>query len=479
MTFSLRDYQIEAIRAARELVRTGIRRVLVVAPTGSGKTVIASEIIRRLVAKGNRALFLAHRKELIDQCSGKLSDLGIAHGIIRADDSRYDAAAPVQVASIPTLLAGRVKLPLSDLVVVDEAHHARSDSWTTALGLYADVPLLGLTATPWRLDGKGLGDLFDAEIVVSRPGELIKAGWLVPYTGWAYESLDTSQLRMTGTDFTEGELAGLVVGGQGAKVLGDIVEQYRAHADGKRAIAFACSIEHSKKLRDRFLESGVQAEHVDGTTPDGERAGILSRLASGETPVVCNCNVLTEGFDCPAAEVAILARPTLSTSLYLQMVGRVMRPLPGKELARIHDHAGNILKLGHGLPDADRDYSLCSDSAAARRDRAESAPALTTCRKCGAIFPAKVCPCPVCGSEPVPVKRRGVKEEREARAVALEKLRESGPRSDHEAQSYLARMVQIAQEKGYKPGWVPTRYKARFGRWPTDSQLRAAGWSRQ
>ena len=453
----LRPYQADALEGIREELRGGRRRVLLVSPTGSGKTTIAAEMVRSAVSRGNRVLFLAHRKELIDQCSARLDGCSVPHGVIMAGHPRYQPLEPVQVASIPTLV--RREPPPADLVVLDEAHHARARTYERILEHYPRAPVVGLSATPWRIDGKGLGELFEAVVVAARVRSLIEAGHLVSYSGFAYDHPSLASVDKRGSDYDQRGLE-LVMGGR--KLIGNIVGQWQRHASNARTVVFACTVAHSREVVERFRAAGVTAEHLDGETPKEERAAILARLASGRTRVVSNVAVLTEGWDCPAVEVCILARPTLSVGLYLQMVGRVLRPSPGKAQARIHDHAGCILR--HGLPDEDRNYSLDADvrSPAAK----EKAPGVRRCKACLAVYASDLPACPVCGVAPV-VKQRRIQEVDDAavQAVRLEEIRRVEAPVEVRRR-YFEQQMELAKSRDYRPGWAAFRYKARFGAWP-------------
>ncbi len=454
----LRPYQSNAMEQVRERLRANVRRILLVAPTGSGKTSVAAAIIDGARAKGGAVLFLAHRRELIDQCSARLDGAGVDHGVIQAGHPRSLPGLPVQVASVQTL-ARRGLRPRATLIIVDEAHHARANTYEEILSRYGpDVPVLGLSATPWRLDGRGLGEMFQEVVVAARVRELIEQGHLVSYTGFAYDTPDLAQVRKTGADYNE---RGLELVMDGSKLAGNIVEQWLAHANGLRTVVFAVSIAHSMHLVERFRAAGVAAEHIDGEMPQGERTAILARLASGTTTVVSNVNVLTEGWDLPQLEVCVLARPTLSVGLYLQMVGRCLRPAPGKAIARIHDHAGNI--LAHGAPDADRDYSLDED-----KPKANALPALRTCPDCFALYTGTSCPnCahedPVGIGEPRELPTESTEQ---VRAIPLEELRGQLHFPDAERDSYLNELLKTAAERGYKAGWAAHRFKSRYGHWP-------------
>ncbi len=414
----LRPYQSAAIDAARARIRAGAKRCLIICPTGGGKTVLAAEIIRTACEKGSRSLFLAHRRELIIQTSEKLRRFGVRHGVIMGD-MPMALQHQVQVGSVQTLARRADVLGRVDLLFLDEGHHATTaNEYSRLLARWPNAKVVGLTATPWRLDGAGLADVFDAHVVATTPRQLREDGFLVPVGGWEYEAIDTDGARLKGGDFVARDLAASATS---RRVVGDIVSEYLLHAAGKRAVLFAISVEQSQLMVQAFLEAGVPAEHVDGSIPTAQRDAVLRRLRSGDTLVVANCNVLTEGFDCPELEVCILARPTLSTSLYLQMVGRVLRtvcfdchePCPAqaevcpscgssnvKRLARIHDHAGCL--AAHGHPFADRDFSPEVSARAPRKgkkDKDGEARRLR-CSSCNSVTSAW--PCDACGFAPEP-----------------------------------------------------------------------------
>jgi DNA repair protein RadD len=419
----LRDYQVTGLERTREALRVlkaaqRPQRVLLVAPTGAGKTTIAAKMIEGVAVRGGKALFIAHRKELVDQCSQRLDGAGVDHSIIMARSSRAAPWSPVSVASVPTLARRLSFRPEASLLIIDEAHHARASTYGAILAAYAGVPVVGLTATPWRLDNKGLGELFEETVVVSTPAKLIEQGHLVPYSGFAYDAPDLARVRKSKGDFDKVQLE---IAMSKSRIVGNIVEQWQVHCAGKRTVLFAVSVAHSKEMVDRFKAAGVTAEHLDGTMGKAEREGILARFRDGLATVVCNVNVLTEGFDLPAIEVIILARPTLSLGLYLQMVGRGMRPWPGKDVCRIHDHAGCILR--HGVPDQVRDYSLHFDPRKAKK----KLPPMRTCRFCFAVFAGAPSSCPACGEVLDGAGGRSGPEEIQGdrvRAIPIEQLRQ-------------------------------------------------------
>jgi DNA repair protein RadD len=345
---TLHQFQQDAVAEIERHIAEGRRKLLLVAPTGSGKTVIASELIRRWVAQYRRVLFLAHRREIIDQTGAKLTANGVRHGIIMAGISPRPMEA-VQVASIDTLLVRGVRsnamnLPPADLVIFDEAHRARGRTREHLISLYPEAALLGMTATPCRGDGRGLGNLFDVMIEAPQVAELIVGGYLVKSRVYAPVNPDLKGVRIEKGDYVISQLAGRM---NTERLVGDIVEHWHKHGEQRRTIAFAVDVAHSVAIRNQFLGAGVRAEHLDGETPLPERADILARLASGETKVVSNCMVLTEGWDCPPVGCAVLARPTKQMGLFRQMVGRVLRPADDKPDAVILDHSGAVFR--HGL----------------------------------------------------------------------------------------------------------------------------------
>src|SRR6516165_1135167 len=294
----LYQFQHNAVADIERKVAEGVRRILLAAATGAGKTIIASEIIRRHRLRS--ILFLAHRDELLTQARDKLKRFDVTAGIVKAGrDKDARPQALVQVAGVQTLYwrgirTDRMDMPPAQIVFVDEAHHVRARTYQLILEQYPDAIIIGLTATPCRGDGRGLGNTFETMIEAPTVAELIKLGLLVPAKIFTTPPPDLSGVRVMSTgDYNTDELSQKM-----DPLVGDVIEHWLKYAQRRRTICFAVDVKHSVHLTDEFGKSGVRAEHLDGDTPQAEREAILARLESGETEVICNVGVLTEGFDC-------------------------------------------------------------------------------------------------------------------------------------------------------------------------------------
>jgi len=466
---NLRPYQIQVVARIEAEVGAGRRRILLAAPTGSGKTVIAGEVIATRVKLGGRVLFLAHRRELIQQVSAKLWDVGIKHGIIQAGFPwRLDER--VQVASISTLHAravrtNKIDLPAADFVVVDEAHHCPARTYRRLLGAYSTAMILGMTATPCRGDGRGLGNIFETIVECPSVAELISGGYLVPTRVYAPSRPDLRGIRIERGDYAEKQLAERM---DDRKLFGDIVTHWLRLADRRRTVVFATGVAHSVHLRDEFRGAGVWAEHIDGSTPAEERDRILKRLAQGSVDVVCNAMVLSEGWDQPEVSCLVLARPTRHMGLYRQMVGRVLRPATGKTDALFLDHAGAIFE--HGFVDEPVIWTLAEDRRAenpTQGSRARhQAPALTTCPECAAVrFEGR--PCTACGWRPQPKPQSFEVADGELGQVDRRRMVRQQIYSTEDKLQFFRQLLWIAAERRYNPGWAAHQYKQKFGAWPS------------
>ncbi len=440
----LRPYQRDAITELRAHVVSGKKRILLVIPTGGGKTLTASEVMRLAVSLGNRVLFVVHLRELVDQTVRALSRLGFSDvGVMRGDDDRVDPHAMVQVASIQTL-ARRVK-PGADVIILDEAHRSLADTYARHIfGAYAEAVIIGLTATPCRGDGRPLGERYEEMVIGATYSQLIADGHIAnPRVIAPKTTPDLSRVRRIGGDWDEGELERIMRG-----LVGHIIPTWQEYAEGRSTVVFASGIDHSKDIAARFRAVGVAAEHLDGTMPSNERERLIAGLRSGRITVLSNCAVLTEGFDAPEVRCAIIARPTLSLVLHMQTAGRALRP--GAVQPLIIDHANNVER--HGLPHEDRTWSLDGPVV-----RPKTKNPYKTCKGCFAYIPMRATECPYCGFVHV-AEARELPEEHDA------EMAEVSPAMVERA--FFVDQVQRCQRFGMKPGAAGYKFKERFGRWP-------------
>ncbi|MDB5596247.1 MAG: type restriction protein res subunit [Hyphomicrobiales bacterium] len=448
----LRPYQAAGVAEIRAHFSAGRRRVVYVLPTGGGKTICFSFVAASVVDRAKSVLLLGHRDEIVRQISGALSALGVEHGVIAAGHPLRPG--PVQVASVATL-ARRLgpDLPKFDLVVIDEAHHAVAGIWRKIQAALPDAFVLGVTATPERLDGRGLASTFDAMVQGPTVTELTAGGFLSPFRLYApAEPVDLSAVKAKAGDFEAGQLARAM---SRPVIIGSAVDGWERICLGVPTVAFCVDRAHSQLVAERFRARGHRAVHIDGETPPTQRRAAIEALRTGDIDVLCNCGLISEGVDVPAIGAALLLRPTQSLAMYLQQVGRALRVSPGKERAHILDFAGNVWR--HGAPDAPRAWSLDSK----RRKAPATAPQsnFRRCQACSALSQRRSRGCTACGAEiaMTPAERAEI----EAELVAAERLRIMDEVRGLPYSAQLAwagadehRLRIIASVRGYKPGWA-------------------------
>lgn len=452
MTIALRPYQSEAIEGVREAFRGGHRAPLLVAPTGAGKTVMFGYVASEAAGKGKRVLIVAHRRELIRQASRKLDETGVDHGIIAPGFT--PTRDIVQVGSVQTLGRRLENIPAPDLIVIDEAHHAVAGQWADVVAAFPRARILGVTATPERLDGRGLGveagGCFDALVMGPAVMDLISGGFLSPTRTFApSEAPDLAGIRTVAGDYAAGAVSEVM---ERPKIVGDAIAHYAKHAAGLPAILFSPSVAHAETMAAAFREAGYRAVAASGTTSPAERDAAIAGLATGDIEVLCSCDLVSEGLDVPAVGCVILMRPTKSLGLYLQQVGRGLRPAPGKSHLIVLDHAGNSLR--HGMIEQAREWSLAGRP---KKERGEVVPSAMQCAQCFAVFtPAATCP--ECGFAAKPAERAGPQQvDGELTEVSKEKV--DGIRNAK--LSDLLKLAtseqdlrEIAKARGYKSTWV-------------------------
>jgi DNA repair protein RadD len=378
IVLELRDYQITAIADTRAAF-TRHRRVLFVLPTGGGKTVIFAFITTHAAAKENRVVILAHRQEIADQIGAALAAMNVPHGRIQPGHDRTEHV--VQIGMVQTVARRVADIPEPALLLIDEAHHAVAGTWFKIAEAWRVAKVLGVTATPERLDGVGLRDAFDTMVLGPDVPELIDAGYLAPFHYLAPSiGIDLAQVRSIGGDYNAGDLE--VVLDQDS-ITGNVVDHYGQHLAGRTAIAFCVTIMHAEHVAQRFREAGIPAASIDGTMSSDQRHDLVNRLRAGELRVLTSCEIISEGFDAPAVGGAILLRPTESFALFRQQVGRCLRPKRDGSSAVILDHVGNVMR--HGLPDAPHEWSLGSKKRTAA-ERQKAAVGCRVCPACSEVF---------------------------------------------------------------------------------------------
>ncbi|TAF53011.1 MAG: DEAD/DEAH box helicase, partial [Oscillatoriales cyanobacterium] len=362
VAYSLRPYQQQVIDQVWQLWSSRLaQKILLQLPTGAGKTVVFAAIAHRFIDRGAPVLVLAHREELLLQAKEKLERVtGEPVGLIKAG-YREDRDAPIQVASVASLL--NRQLPPASLVIVDEAHHSTALTYTQLFEQFPDAVILGVTATPVRSDGRGLREIYDHLVVGPSVTGLIDQGYLSPYRLFAApKTVDTTGVGHLGGDYNPRQLAKAV---NTSLVMGDLIDAWTRYAHQKKTVVFAVNVEHSMAIAAAYRAHGIAAEHLDGSVKDADRKATIDRFRSGETLVLTNCGLFAEGFDVPSIEAVQCIRPTQSLGLWLQIVGRSLRPSPGKSEAIIIDHTENWIV--HGLPD--RPFAWSLEAIVPGRDR--------------------------------------------------------------------------------------------------------------
>ncbi|EON2338944.1 DEAD/DEAH box helicase [Escherichia coli] len=483
MAVALRDYQSQAIREVRSTFRR-VRAVILVLATGAGKTVIFSEITRLAKEKGSRVLILAHRDQLIKQCSRKLNDIGTTHGVIMA------GVVPawhemVQVGSVQTVVRRLDKfIAPPDIIIIDECHLSAAKTYRTILERFPNARLLGVTGSPCRLDGRALGradgGLYDAMVQGITISQLIERGYLVrPRVFGPSKVVNLAGVeRGANGDYNSKQLAARM---DTRSITGDAIDHYQRICPGVPAVAWCVNIAHATHVAAQFNAAGIKAAMLCGDHDGEYRDAVLAQLASGEIKVVTFVGLLIEGVDVPEITCIILLRPTYSLASYLQTVGRGLRPLLNKEFCFVLDHAGLFVR--HGLPDQDRIWPLTGKVKSSKPKEGEDFP-IKQCPDCFACFPKEdareaakarqltdpaftghFC-CPACGAtmagKVVAVQQEDgtLSEVTAEQADVINKAREKKERAlEVRRARTLPELLKIEAHRGYEKGWAQTRFR--------------------
>jgi len=448
MQLNLRPYQIDIISKTHASMRSGHRAPIISSPTGSGKTAMFAWLANQTQLKNNTVWFLVHRRELMDQTIDTFK--------------RFDIPLDrVHIGMVATVANRPEKLPKPDLIIIDEAHHSSATTWLKIIKQFPEAYLIGLTATPCRLDGKPLGAVYDDLIQGVTPKELIDQGYLSQYRYFAPSVADLSGLGKRGSDFDQEQAAELL---SQRAVFGDVIHHWRTFANKLQTICYCSSVKHSQATAEAFQAEGINAVHFDGNTPAEQRRQIVADFRAGKIMVLCNVDLIGEGFDVPDCWCCILLRPTTSLGLFIQQAGRALRPQPGKT-AIILDHVGNYSR--HGLPDDPREWSLTDTIKPAKQYGSDGKLTVRQCDACYFTFKSGPSVCPNCGAE-LKLSRQEIKN---IKAIHLEEIKQGlREKADKSVKSKnlnqcgsLMELQAYARAHGLKPGFAWVMWKKRGG----------------
>lgn len=440
--FGLRPYQMDAVAQIEKHWSEGRQAVLCQLPTGGGK----SRIIRQIVddySQSKKVIYLiAHRNTLVNQLSKEVSEAGIKHGIIQAGSPyiRYR----VQVCSMQTLVRRLDKMAEPEIIITDECHHIKSNSYMNILNKWPNANILGMTATPQRIDGKGFDDIFDELILGPSMKDLIEGGFLSDYEYYAPAMVDMDGVKKTGGDYNAKESVDRV---DRKVITGSAVEHYRRYADHQPAIASCVSIAHSEHVAQEFRYAGYKAIAVNSTMDQMQVQRAINGLKDGTTEILTQCEMLGEGVDIPAATCLIGLRPTASLTIYLQHCGRVLRRAPGKDKAIILDHVGNWQRFG--LPDDDREWTL-----EGKKKGAKEASKYKRCPECLRPVSVSAKKCQWCGYEWMYEAQERIPAEVEGTLVSVKDKKDDENQDLYRAIARgahnLKQAIKVAEGMGYK-----------------------------
>lgn len=450
----LRPYQKDIIDQTRALMFEGVKSILITSPTGSGKTILTAHMMQTAQAQGYGSWFCVHRRELVKQSMKAFMEVGLKRFGIAASGWQEMNREEVQIASVQTIARRFQKFKRPTLIIWDECHHMAAGSWAKIFKAFPTAFHVGLTATPQRLDGRGLGDFFRKIVKGPSVGWLIENKFLCPYKLFAPPGLSVAGIHSRMGDFVRSELSSVV---DKPTITGDAIKEYQRLAPGKRAVVFCVSIEHSKHVVSQFQAAGIPSAHVDGETPSDQRDKTIKDFEDGKILILSNVELFGEGFDLPALEVAILLRPTQSTGLYLQQVGRALRPSPGKETALILDHAGNCER--HGLPDEDREWSLDGRAITKRLGTGPNS-SVRICPKCFAAQFQGFKECKICHFV-FEIESKEV-EHVEGDLVEIDaKTIQKKRKMEQAACRTLEDLIELGKRRGSHPRWAHLVWQAR------------------
>ena len=463
MISELRPYQLQALADIRDSVRSGVKRLVVQAATGAGKTKLAAAIVEGAREKRNRVAFVCPAISLIDQTVESFYAEGIHDiGVLQSSHEMTDCTQPVQICSIQTVQ--KRGFPEANVVIFDEIHrlHDAHKTWIKHPDWQA-VPMIGLSATPWT---KGLGKYFDSLLIAATTQELIEQGYLSPFRVFSTGHPDLSGVKIVAGDYQENQLSAAM---QGGELTADIIRTWQEKWGKDKTLCFGVDKAHAKSIQERFEHAGISCGYQDAETTADERREIKRKFHNGEYQVVSNIQTLTTGVDWDC-RCLILARPTRSEMLFVQIIGRALRTAPGKLAAVILDHSDTTAKLGF-VTDIHHEHldSGKANTKAAPQERKEPLP--KECEACAYLMPVRARICPNCQHQVKP-ECSIVEQDGELQEIVPGKLlKVSGKKiwSYEEKKVFLAELKGYAADKGYKPGWAGMKFKDKFGEFPEQS----------
>lgn len=495
MKIALRDYQQDIVNRVRHEYAKGIKSVLMVSGTGSGKTIMFGHITREAFLRGKRVWIIAHRIEILLQIALTLDDYEVEYSIMAAGH-RPDDSKQVQVCSVSSLARRMGSMHSPDLIVIDEAHHARAKTYVRIMEEYPDAFKLGVTASPERLDGKGLGDLFKSMVLGPTIREFIEQGHLCPYRMWSIPTMATTAVLKEESKNKRGGFGDfdMMAAEQllyESGIMGDVMEHFEEYCRELRTVVFCCTVESAENMAQMFRESGYRAASIDGKMGIGRRLEIMEDYRTGELQVLTNCNIISEGVDISEIEAVLMCRPTQSLSMYLQQVGRSLRPCKGNpgKVAKILDFVGNYDR--HKAPCLDRKWSLEGRKKREKDEEGEEIDTVTCphCQGCQYrkdLVQGRFCSFPDCGKEVITAEElkerelnhvggklyeidieKAHKDARDIDDLLMEEARQSELRrlvsdaSTYEEFEVLRKQLRTKDGRPYKKGWTYMQMKAR------------------
>lgn len=444
----LRDYQSEAVESI--YIKWKKKRKLILwSQMGSGKSEMAAYIAQDCLQDKMPVVMVVRGRELVKNLSQRLDKYKIDHSVHMAGHYRFNRSKLIQVCSIDTMMS-RNDFPYSDqkcVVILDECHK----DYSPIFERYPIQYILGMSATPFAPDMS----MYDDYVQPIEPWELRDQGILVPDKIYCPHVIDTSSLKIVAGDFKRNEVEKLVTNGE---IVGNVVRDYINLGQGRPAVCFAVSIEHSKQLRDEFIRQGITATHCDANSTDSERNEAKSGLEDGRIKVLCNVDIFSVGWDCPIVSCIILARPTWSVIWYLQAVGRGLRSFPGKPDCIVLDNAGNVFR--HGTPYRPRTIDLEKPEKGKKKSY-KTDESVRTCLECYAVYESKETECPYCGAVP-PV--RVIKNVDGELTLYKESESERFERIKRESQNAYYKLLWVARKRNLPKAWIRSEIEKKYGK---------------